>query len=210
MALRKISTFAWFFLGGWTAILLLRLVEGKADAFLQLQHFSSVLPFDFWKLFTHLGDGLFALLLGLALWLFQFRLAAFTLLLSWASSGIVVQLLKNTLFAGAERPAAWFASQHVTLSLPHNWIPYLSGSFPSGHSATAVCVGLGLALLAKNNRWMQILAAVLSLGLMVSRVALFQHFPEDILAGAAIASVLLLPSWLAASALEKKYFLRTE
>lgn len=65
-------------------------------------------------------------------------------------------------------------------------------SFPSGHSATAVGLAIGLAWLYPRGRWLFALFAVLA---MAQRLESTAHFLSDTLAGAALACLLAAVSW---------------
>lgn len=96
--------------------------------------------------------------------------------LSALLSGILVNLLK-LLFA-RHRPEEFFQFQHFGMS----WfgIGHEIGSFPSGHSATALSVGTALALLFPRWRVPVILFAIV---VMFSRVVINKHYLSDILVG---------------------------
>lgn len=179
------------------ALLMLSAYAGyfeKADGFLIMNRATSIIPLGFWKVFTHGGDGLFAWLLAIMLWVFRRRPEALFLILAWAISGALVQLSKNIIFPDALRPLAWFEAQQLQLIVPDGLNPHRNNSFPSGHSATAIVVAFVLSMLA-SKPWVGLLVAWFGLMLCLSRVALFQHFPVDILIGAAIGLLALWPAW---------------
>lgn len=116
-------------------------------------------------------------------WLRRFREATFAAI-ALGGSGLLNMATK--LAFARERPALWDSVMHES-----------TYSFPSGHamgSATLACVAI---LLAWRTRWRwPVLALALPFVLLVgfSRVYLGVHYPSDILAGWAAASV-----WTAAS-----------
>ena len=65
-----------------------------------------------------------------------------------------------------------------------NAFDYAIQSFPSGHTATAFGLAIGLSFAYPRGRWLFLVFAILS-GLQ--RVVSGAHFPSDVLAGAAIA-----------------------
>lgn len=165
----------------------------KAAGFLMMNRATSSIPIEFWKLFTHGGDGIFAWVLALLLWIFRRRPEAVFLILAWAISGALVQLSKNFIFPEALRPLAWFEAQQIPLDVPEGLNPHRNHSFPSGHSATAIVVAFALSMIAPK-AWLGILAALLGVLLCLSRIALFQHFPVDVLTGGAIGLLALWPA----------------
>jgi undecaprenyl-diphosphatase len=74
-------------------------------------------------------------------------------------------------------------------------------SFPSGHSANAMIVYVGLALLAFDDarwrRWAVGAALALAFGVGISRPMLGVHWPSDVVGGWAFGAFwLLLVLWL--------------
>jgi membrane-associated phospholipid phosphatase len=65
-----------------------------------------------------------------------------------------------------------------------NAFDYAIQSFPSGHTATAFGLAIGLSFAYPRGRWLFLVFAILA-GLQ--RVVSGAHFPSDVLAGAAIA-----------------------
>jgi membrane-associated phospholipid phosphatase len=73
-----------------------------------------------------------------------------------------------------------------------NWMPLFSGrfldathrSFPSGHSATAVGLAIGLSLVYPRGKYLFALFALLA---CLQRLVSASHFPSDVLAGIVIA-----------------------
>lgn len=111
-----------------------------------------------------------------------------------AGSGLL-NVATKAVFA-RERPALW-----------ESIAPELTYSFPSGHamgSATLACV---LVLLSWHTRWRwPVIAVTTSFVLLVgfSRVYLGVHYPSDILAGWAAASVWAAASFLAVFRLDHR------
>jgi membrane-associated phospholipid phosphatase len=123
------------------------------------------------------------------------RRAAHHLALCAYGAGFVNLLIKLTV--GRTRPSEFWQSQ-----LPTNawdtfiglfpafhaatWPDALSRgvqSFPSGHSATAAGLAVGLVCLYPRGRW---LFGLLALTAMMQRVSCGAHFPSDAFAGAAV------------------------
>jgi undecaprenyl-diphosphatase len=133
----------------------------------------------FWWI-THLGNGLVLALLILPAFFFvnkaKFYRHAVPMVLAVALSGLVVNLLKA--IVGRPRPPSTFADRsieiHTTIELPAD------GSFPSGHTQTAIGAAVYLSCLFPRGAPLFVAIAVL-VGL--SRIALGVHFPLDVLAG---------------------------
>ena len=131
------------------------------------------------KYITHIGHGLAPVMAIHILLLVRYSWAL-ALGLSSLAMGIIVQLLKRSVFAGDHRPAMFF---------PEGGLPVVDGvdlmmhhSFPSGHSATAFCLCLMFALFIKN-RMASIVLAALALLVAFSRVYISQHFVQDTIVG---------------------------
>lgn len=131
------------------------------------------------KYITHLGHGVVPIILAVLLLLVRYSWAL-ALGLSSLVMGIVVQGLKRSVFASDHRPAMFFQDgglptiEGIDLMLHH--------SFPSGHSATALCIFLMLAFFIKQ-KWATYLLLVLALLIAFSRVYISQHFIQDTIVG---------------------------
>lgn len=170
----------------------LLLMNGKEGTHLLLNsHHLGLLDLVF-KYVTHLGDGMipvFAFLLLLTVrysWGLAMGVAGLVM-------GLVVQVLKRSVFAGDHRPAMFFelgglpAIDGVELMLHH--------SFPSGHAATAFCVWLLLALFVKQ-RWATYTFLGIALLATFSRVYISQHFIQDTIVGAWIGLFFSLAAYV--------------
>ncbi|QOD90343.1 phosphatase PAP2 family protein [Lysobacter sp. CW239] len=116
----------------------------------------------------------------------QWRVAAFATL-ALAGSGLLNVLTKQV-FA-RDRPALW-----------ESIAPETTWSFPSGHAMGSATLAVVLILLAWHTRWRwPVIVAMAAFVLLVgfSRVYLGVHYPSDILAGWAVASVWTAASFLA-------------
>lgn len=142
------------------------------------------------EIFAH-GTGL--IVTGALIWTLApgYRRNLPRLLAAYGLAGLVVNLIK--LLIPRLRPSAG-----PEMNLPEtmlNW-DYVSQSFPSGHSAAAVALGLSLAILFPRGRWVFITLAALA---CLQRVVFDAHWPSDVLAGSAIGvwavAVLYRTSW---------------
>jgi membrane-associated phospholipid phosphatase len=105
-------------------------------------------------------------------------------ILTYATSGLVAQLLKRNVFADFKRPTANIDNLRLIpefFELKQN----TAFSFPSGHTTVAFTLFLFLTLIVKNKKW-GLLFGVLASLIAYSRVYLSQHYFIDILAGSII------------------------
>jgi undecaprenyl-diphosphatase len=126
-----------------------------------------------WLALTMLGDGLvLSVILGAYL-VVNPRVSALGVILI-VLSGIVAQAIKSGF--PTIRPAEALDVVHVVGPLLR------SGSFPSGHAASAMAAGLAVAYYSASRAWS---ATALALALLISfsRVFVGAHFPGDVLGG---------------------------
>jgi membrane-associated phospholipid phosphatase len=106
-------------------------------------------------------------------------------LLAIAVSGIGVQIVKHLI--GRARPR--LLAQMGTLSFHPFTSPDAYASFPSGHTASAFAAATALSLMLPRYHRVLFLCAT-AIGL--SRIVVGQHYPSDVLAGAAFGFVVAL------------------
>jgi membrane-associated phospholipid phosphatase len=142
----------------------------------------------FFKYFTHIGDGIFAVLLGLAVLISNVRKGIF-ILCTYIVSGLFTSLLKNYLF-DINRPHFVF-----DYFVHEAKVKYVEGvdmvglnSFPSGHATSAFAVFTGLALIS-NNQFLKFVFFILALTSAFSRTYLSQHWLVDITIGSIIGTI---------------------
>jgi len=134
---------------------------------------------------THLGDGFLAGLVVVFLLFISYRWAIISSV-SFIVTGLIMQLLKHTLFADCLRPMKFFADNEVVHTVTGVEM-HMYNSFPSGHSTTVFSLFFILALILKGQqRAWGILFLLLAVLGGYSRIYLGQHFPEDVLAGSLI------------------------
>jgi membrane-associated phospholipid phosphatase len=144
----------------------------------------------FFKYFTHVGDGIFALVIGISvLTLFSIRNGMF-ILSSYIVSGITTSLLKNFFFDDVNRPHFVFGYfvQHIKLNYINGVDMVGQNSFPSGHATSAFALFTSLALITKNS-YLKIIFFTIALTAAFSRTYLSQHWLVDITAGSLIGTV---------------------
>lgn len=157
--------------------LLLWITAGYHGAFHLLNQFTPLLPDTFWQILTFSGDT--ALVLCLALLVARRNPAILWVLLIAAVYGtLATHGLKNLI--GADRPPV------VLVTGEYNLVgkALKNGSFPSGHSLTAL-VFATIAFYFFRNRYVRILLLCLGGAIALSRVMVAAHWPVDVLVGSA-------------------------
>ncbi|MEO8822643.1 MAG: phosphatase PAP2 family protein [Ginsengibacter sp.] len=141
---------------------------------------------------TLLGDGIFTIVFCLALLLVKKKFLSFIVFISYATSGIVAQVLKALI--SEARPALFLEKtnypyfiDNVTL---HNF-----HSFPSGHSTSIFALVSIIAFASKDKKYA---IPLLLLGALVgySRIYLGQHFILDVTVGSLIGVLFSIISWI--------------
>lgn len=132
---------------------------------------------------TDLGDGMFAVAVVIAIFLFR-RPHTLQSILCFVIPALVTQALKRLVFADHYRPSV----KMKTFTELH-YVPGVSmhelHSFPSGHTTSAFAVFLFLSLISSNKKFGMLFLAV-SILIGLSRIYLLQHFYEDVLVGSFI------------------------
>jgi membrane-associated phospholipid phosphatase len=169
-------------------------------------HHTPVLD-HFFRVVTHLGDGLVPTALALLFLIFRDLRSFLMMGLSCGLSALVVQFLKRVVFDGMDRPGKFreaLGSMHWVDGIDLNY----HNSFPSGHSTAAFAMCLALAVIFARPR-LAVLLALLAGVLAFSRVYLSQHFTEDILAGSALGTLggVVVHWWLYRSKFARKNWL---
>jgi membrane-associated phospholipid phosphatase len=141
----------------------------------------------FFRYMTHLGDGLFYILVVLMLALVSYRKAAVAVG-CYALSSLIAQLLKRLVFADALRPKAFFENSTYAIHMVEGVTLHSYHSFPSGHATSAFSLFCLLSILTKN-KTLGYVWFCLALIASYSRVYLSQHFFGDIYAGSFIGIV---------------------
>lgn len=138
----------------------------------------------FFKYYTNVGDGAFALVLFPFLLFFGKIKHLFLAIFSCFFGGMLAQFFKRVVFPDSLRPMGFFeqGSLHLVdgVSLHH------VHSFPSGHTASAFAFFIFLAFIGQKNKTWQVLCAILAMLVAYSRVYLSQHFISDVVAGTVV------------------------
>jgi membrane-associated phospholipid phosphatase len=165
---------------------------GKEESFLIFnRHYNATLG-QFYRYYTHIGDGFFIISLVVVL-LFIRYYYALLLLACYGIPSIVVQILKRIVFADASRPAKYFYwEKPYPLQFTEGVEVAINNSFPSGHTASAFALFFCLSILIKN-QYVRIFFLFLAINSALSRVYLCEHFFTDTLAGAGISFIICIP-----------------
>jgi membrane-associated phospholipid phosphatase len=141
---------------------------------------------SFYKYFTHVGDGFFAMGLGVLVLFFNRKRGAY-LLFAYACAGLTSSLIKY--FVNYVRPFHYFVyyRKHYTLNLVDGVDMLGERSFPSGHSTAAFVVFSALAFSAEN-KMIKVLFFIIAFNAAFSRMYLSQHWLVDVFAGSLIGT----------------------
>jgi len=191
------------------ASLLFFLSKEEGFLWLQIEHNNSIVSAA--RIITFMGDGAFLLILVAILALWKSYKDALILLIAYLIGSMIVQFMKQIVFADALRPVAWFIHNGIQLDIPESLNPYSHNSFPSGHSATAASIA---TIFANWNKGItkELLFLIFLICVAYSRIFLFNHFPEDVLAGILIgflsakAALKLEKRWESSDNLHKSIF----
>jgi membrane-associated phospholipid phosphatase len=162
---------------------ILILVLGKNDAFQLINSNHNEFADQFFKYFTHYGDGVMWAPLGL--YCFFFKRKFFIAVVAGAIiSTILAQFLKRIVYPDELRPISFLADTFPVHQIAGIEMRRIH-SFPSGHTTTAFTMALLMAYMINKKAW-SIILPILAFAAAYSRVYLSQHFPTDILAGMCI------------------------
>lgn len=137
---------------------------------------------------THAGDGIFALLVFIALLFIRIKTALIALICFGLTAG-VVQLLKHTIFVKMKRPF-YFLQSEANFRIIDDFTYHTSNSFPSGHAASIFAICTVIAYQYKSKLSVQLLLVVFAILVALTRVYLCQHFLQDIIAGSLIGTLI--------------------
>ena len=140
----------------------------------------------FFQLITHLGDGWTIIFVSVALLFVNVRLSLLQII-SYASSGIISIVLKNTLFSECKRPYYYLKSD-ATFYTMSDFTYFIEHSFPSGHTTSIFALMTLFALFYNKSKAIVIVFFLCALLVAYSIIYLSQHFLLDVLAGSLIGS----------------------
>jgi membrane-associated phospholipid phosphatase len=131
---------------------------------------------------TQLGEGWFfgaVIIIFLGIKFYQ----ALMLTASLAIGSVLSVILKFSF--DTPRPHLFFAGKNIPWHLVDGLTIHIHNSFPSGHTITAFSIAT-LLVLFHPNKHLSVIFLILACLAGYSRCYLFQHFPEDVLAGSFI------------------------
>ncbi len=165
----------------------------KTSIFWQLNHQHSDVGDFIMKYYTHIGDGLIAIAVGVIMLGLGKRKLGVLIILSFLLSGLITQTIKRV--NPEPRPGLYFKKAMLVHSVDGNLLMGRN-SFPSGHTTSAFAV-FSLLAFAVRNKGVQFVFFCLAILVGYSRIYLGQHFFEDTVTGAAIGfGTSLLLCWL--------------
>ncbi len=178
-------------------------VFGRTGTHLYINGFHSDLLDHLMKILTFFGDGI--VMISLAV-LFMFIKIRYGLIFttSFLLSSFIVQFLKRFVFSGFPRPVKYFQDTGIDLYLVEGINYHSYFSLPSGHSATAFALFIGLSFLFRDHI-LKLLCLLFACTIAFTRVYLSQHFLIDVLAGSFIGVICAVFSHLYFSGVEKKW-----
>jgi len=136
-------------------------------------------PDPIFRCLSFLGDGLFSILLAVALFIGKQRKLSFYIIVAYKTWGIAAQVLNR--FYTAPGPQK-IISHHLYSSFIEGLRGYCWGSFPLGHSTSIFALATSLALYTnKNIQGLYFLLMAILVG--YSWIYLGQYFLQDVLAG---------------------------
>jgi membrane-associated phospholipid phosphatase len=201
--LNRVNVFFILYLIFLLACLLIKIAFTREEIYFAVNGLYSYPADEFFKYYTHIGDGFFTMALTVILLLFFSYRQGFLLITSYALSSGAAQLLKYSY--NKPRPMAYFADQLQNIHFVEGVYVYTKRSFPSGHSVTAFSMALLISYFCAKKSWSSVLF-MLALLAGYSRMYLSEHFFEDVIAGS-LAGVIVTVLWL--SWIDSKPFLHT-
>jgi membrane-associated phospholipid phosphatase len=156
------------------------LILGKNGSFQLINGNHNDIADQFFKYFTHYGDGVMWVPLGL--FCFFFKRKYFIAVLAGAIiSTLLAQFLKRVVYPDELRPISYLSESFPVHQIAGVEMRRLH-SFPSGHTTTAFTMALIMSHMINKKAW-SIALPLLALIAAYSRVYLAQHFPTDLLGG---------------------------
>ena len=140
----------------------------------------------FYKYFTNVGDGIFAVAIGVIVLLMSMKRGVYVLL-SYAGAGITSTILKASV--NYTRPFAFFDyyKKHLKLNIVDGVEMLGERSFPSGHATAAFAVFTALAL-STDNKIVKVIFFLIAISAAFSRIYLSQHWLFDVFVGSLIGT----------------------
>lgn len=147
----------------------------------------------FFQYFTHVGDGLMMLALGIVLLGLGKRRLGILMLITFILSGLLAQTIKRAV--PEPRPGLHFA-QIEKIHRVNDDLLKANNSFPSGHTTTAFAM-FSLLSFSVRNPSLQFMYLLIAFAVGFSRMYLGQHFFKDVWVGSLLGyGTSLLIFWL--------------
>jgi membrane-associated phospholipid phosphatase len=167
-----------------TGVLILAL--GKNGSFQLINSNHNEVADQFFKYFTHYGDGIMWAPLGI--YCFFYRRKYFIAVIAGVIiSTILAQFLKRVVYPDELRPISYL-SENFPVHIIDGVAMRKSHSFPSGHTTTAFTMALIIAHMINKKAW-SVMLIILAFLAGYSRVYLAQHFLTDVLGGMSIGII---------------------
>ena len=176
----------------WLAVGGIQLVYSQSSIIISINDLWTPAADFLFRYGTHLGAGAFVVVVALLILLYSYR-SALLVVLSYALSGIIVQVCKHFLFTDIHRP--WYIMAKVApwLHKVEGVRMYENSSFPSGHTTSAFALFAMLAFMSREP-WKKALYLLPAVMVAYSRMYLLQHFLIDVCVGSLLgvmSSILL-------------------
>lgn len=168
----------------WLLVLIWVLMHSKFEQMLFINQRNSLWADYFFQGATQLGEGWFFVAIIL-IYLFICYDKALILIASLALSSLLSLSLK--LSFDTLRPLSFFGDKDVNWHFVEGLQINIHLSFPSGHTTTAFAIFTLLSVFFCKKQW-SLLFLLLACLAGYSRCYLFQHFPEDVLAGSVVGT----------------------
>lgn len=163
-------------------------LHGKGDFLLWVNSHHVSLLDNFFMFTNALGEGIFALVVVLSLFIFTRYGDAVAGALAWIIAGLITQLLKRQVFEDFPRPYKFFEGVKDIYFVPGVTM-HKHFSFPSGHTTAAFAICTIMALSVKDNRWGLFFIVMALIG-GLSRIYLAQHFLMDTFLGSIVGTTM--------------------
>ncbi|MGI8581409.1 MAG: phosphatase PAP2 family protein [Chitinophagaceae bacterium] len=174
---------------------------GKTTLFLILNTDLGIFADYFFRFFSNLGDGLLWVPLLLHFIYKEGKKLLPFLISCFALTTLFTQACKYLIVPDELRPTAAITSEFI--HTVKGVTVHATGSFPSGHTATAFVFYLIFCLVFDNTWWL-IAGLIYALTVGYSRIYLAQHFPFDVAAGIVVAIVSVIFSLILQNEIGKK------
>jgi membrane-associated phospholipid phosphatase len=160
--------------------LILCLLSEKGTFVWWLAHNRSPLLDYFFRYWTFLGDGIMVGIVGIMAAAVRYRYALILFAIGIAQL-VASYFFKKIVFGNLPRPRRYFQDVDLSLFVPNVEV-YSNHTFPSGHTITAFGLCFFIALMC-DRPWVTRLSLLIAVSIGFSRIYLFQHFLEDVVAG---------------------------